>query len=322
MLSQSQLNRLLSQPPQYSVEEYCANHHLRYMENPETEAQYLMAANDFDKGIDYFAFGQSCLEQGKTEDAMRMFDQSISHSARAITILPIFTEAYQNLAAAYIIKRDYHKAIEVCRQIQTIEPDVPNLNSEWARALVCLSTPLVKSKKFNDAIGWILEAILKAQRELSITGATTDALGVLIGAYQLYGTILLHTIQTEQLGRNSTAAATLREVLDCEIVCAEKHLLLSYDLGIIEILNEVRELRKRLGVGKLKGDHCSICREKVSLDSAPLDSVRMIIEGYVPAIHRSCAIQLNLLIERVGPQDRTWYKDEKYLGYGEIFIRI
>src|SRR5438105_688359 len=117
MSSQSQLERLFSQSPQYSLEDYYTNHHLRYKQSPETEAQHLMAVQDYNMGIEHLEIGEFYLQEGKTEDAMRMIDQSIVHSTRAINLMPIFTEAYQNLASAYFIKGNYHKVIEVCRQI-------------------------------------------------------------------------------------------------------------------------------------------------------------------------------------------------------------
>ena len=66
---------------------------------------------------------------------------------------------------------------------------------------------------------------------------------------------------------------------------------------------------------------CRRCNERVKLD-APLDVKMMVYQGIVPLICRSCLINESVTIERVGPQERAWYDGEKYLGYGDSFIRI
>lgn len=233
------LQELLGRIVEHDAEQYWVFQEMRYLK--ESAAQYAAAGPDYDKSIEYLNRGHAYLEQGRETEATGMFDNAILHCWRAISLMPGFIEAYQNLVAAYFSKGDYLKVIEVSEKIQSFETSVPAHNFEWARALFLLADQLIDPR---EAITRVDDAIKKAIRELSVTGTTTDTLALLILAYDKKQMLIS---QASELSANTVDSQALRETLDCEIICAKRHLQMSNNPETLQLLERLRQMRRRFG---------------------------------------------------------------------------
>lgn len=246
MIPSSDLAVLLRQSPAYTREDYRQNHQAQYVADPVTADRYVRAGQDYELGLDYLDAGRAHLDHGRHREAEEAFDSSIRHSRIATDYFPGFVEAYQNMASAYFFKGEFSRVMEVCEIAQRIEPDVPDIHFQMARALASVGLQCSDVGDHDGALQVAQRSIGEGCMELAITGAKPDTIAALITAYKLAVKSMLLKVQRQRLQRDSADGVSLLDMLECEILCGERLMELAPNLATAQWLQELRALKEEL----------------------------------------------------------------------------
>lgn len=221
-----------------------AEYPMRHLEDPKTAINFSEANHYYEKSNECLVVANNYLSHGLKEEADKALDDAISHSRRAVSHFVNFREAYKNIASACFLKGDFNRVVEVCQEIERVEPEMPEVHFYWARALFNLAVQAGEARNSENEVILLTEAISEAQKEVSVSGAGWQIVAVLTQVFALKVKILSESIL--RAGLDSSEAQILRETLDCQIVCAEKLHEIQPTHDTVRMLKELREIRLKL----------------------------------------------------------------------------
>ena len=217
---------------------------IRYLDDPITAKQLNEANLCHEKSCECFVAANDYLAHGLQREGDRALNDAIFYSRRAVSHFASFSEAYTTIASACLLKGDFNRAIEVCKEIQHIKPDALDFHFYWARALFNLAVKAVEKGDPESAAILLTEAMSEAQTEIFVGGVSSQLVAVLTQIFALKVRLLSQSVITA--GLDSSEAELLREALDCQIICAEKLHQLQLTRDNARILKDLREIRLRL----------------------------------------------------------------------------
>jgi tetratricopeptide (TPR) repeat protein len=129
MIKPESIKALLNHPPQ---QRRCKDR-LGDLDNPISAVHLNEASLCHEKSCECLVAANDYFARGLQEKGDQALEDAISYSRRTISHLVTFSEAYINIASACLLKGDFKRAIEACKEIQHLKPDALDVHFYWAR---------------------------------------------------------------------------------------------------------------------------------------------------------------------------------------------
>jgi tetratricopeptide (TPR) repeat protein len=211
-------------------------------ENSRTAFNFIEANRCYIRSNQCLQSANNYFARGCKKKARQALDNAITHARLATSHFVNFGEAYENIASAHLQMGDFNSVVELRKELECMEVKTSGLNFYGASALFNLALQATEIGNSTKALILLSEAATEVEKGVSATGATWQMVAVLTQVFALKVRLLSQGILTA--GLDSSEAQSLREALDCQIVCAEK--LEEIKPGLQTSLKDLRKIRLKL----------------------------------------------------------------------------